>query len=204
MNAAVQPAYYYILGFNDSWYQIGYGCDLAGGLMALLNFPEETRTAMWKNILRTALRVFMEGKDVHKERGFISLSLPCTPMQLLCPAVSDLLSLPSWLLCWCSERDISSYKGLAATCLYLQASVWGWRCQQHVCSLQPSWGPAPTTTAAEGAGPWHGTCRNDAHCAKHDVFKPGWVPARLGTELCWSYHCASSLVFPLKPSRVAS
>lgn len=53
--------------------------------MALLNFLEEARRETQKKILRTTLRAFMWGKDLYKERSFILLSLPYTPMQLLCP-----------------------------------------------------------------------------------------------------------------------
>lgn len=50
----------YIMWFSGSWYGIGYGCDIAGGLKALLNLLEETRREMQKKtILRTTGSVFI-------------------------------------------------------------------------------------------------------------------------------------------------
>lgn len=51
---------HYITRFIDSRYQIGYECDIAGGLVTLLNFLRETRTQVQgKKIHRTALSVFI-------------------------------------------------------------------------------------------------------------------------------------------------
>lgn len=89
--------------------------DVAGGLGALLNLLEETGTEIQKKrIFGTTLRVFVWGKEMHRERFFISPGLPSAPMGSLCPRVADLFSLtfqalsftfpwnpcaPEWLIC---------------------------------------------------------------------------------------------------------
>lgn len=53
--------------------------------MALLNLPEESgKEVQKKKVLRTALRLFISER-MCKERSFILLSLPYTPIQLPCP-----------------------------------------------------------------------------------------------------------------------
>lgn len=68
--------------------------DVAGGLGALLNLLEETGTEIQKKrIFGTTLRVFVWGKEMRRERFFISPGLSRAPMGSLCPRVADLFSL---------------------------------------------------------------------------------------------------------------
>lgn len=64
--------------------------DIAGGLRALLNLLEETGTEIQKKrIFRTTLGVFVWGKEIHRERSFISPSLPSASLKPLCPEAAD-------------------------------------------------------------------------------------------------------------------
>lgn len=54
--------------------------DVAGGLRALLNLLEETGTEIQKKrIFRTALRVFVWGKEIPREMSFICPVCPVLP-----------------------------------------------------------------------------------------------------------------------------
>lgn len=66
--------------------------DVAGGLRALLNLLEETGTEIQKKrIFGATLRVFVWGKEIHRERSFISPE--CSPDSSV-PQAAPLFSSP--------------------------------------------------------------------------------------------------------------
>lgn len=143
---------HYIMWFNDSWYQIGYGCDIVGGLMALLHFLEETRKEVQKN------QNSQNPKGIYIGKGCIRKGLL---FYSVCPILPCNFCAPKLLTCLvyltnCST-DVQGKLLLAAkdwqpNAHILKASMWGR--SQAAADLYANYSPlqihTPTRTAAKG------------------------------------------------------
>lgn len=96
--------------------------DVAGGLRALLNLLEETGTEIQKKrIFGTILRVFVWGKEMHRERSFVSPGVPSAPLEALCPKAARWFSLPSQELS--HVQDVSGGQGVTTEHPHPEGSV---------------------------------------------------------------------------------
>lgn len=198
---------HYITRFIDSRYQIGYECDIAGGLVTLLNFLRETRTQVQgKKICRTALSVFIQGK-IYLRTGFV--------FQSVCPLFPHNFCVQKLLICLLCLSNCSTDVQRKVT---LAASY----PTEHPCSegftMRMESG---STDLHANCGPYLLQCTNEQQhqkavygprnfgtqfvrriqsvMAKPDMYQH-LLPMRLDTELSCSHYYVCIISISLKPN----